>query len=411
MSNQVGAPIEAKKVALHLIKTSPPCHLNGDENGAQKTAIYNGVIRNRVSAANIAHAVRTSPILKNLLPIGTRSRMLPRDVLAELHRMQENDKDFAEVGEEFLMEAALKLTKVGKSGKDAPEKDDEDQKKSGKKKEERLITNQTILYTQGIVHELAEILRAEILKAKSFDEFKKLPLDMRKIPALHKIQDAPIPVDMALFGTMTTADFMRGADSAVQIGQAISTHALQREMDFFSCTDDLIESGEAAGFSGSALTGTTDFSCPCMYQYAAIDMGVLDRNMHDVLDGSDKTAAVAVAFIKAFALECSHTRQSRYASAVAPDVVMVEVFDDYEPAYSYAGAFKNPIKTFGDAPEVTKNSIKALANFADMQDKFLGRHVRRAFVSVEFPDEHPENAEICPDLNSLLKTVEKWIEE
>lgn len=411
MATVVGAPIETKKVAIHVIKTFPPCHLNGDENGNQKICYFGGVPRIRVSGSNIGHSVRTSDLLKDFMPIGTRSRMLPSEVLQKMSQIRDENKEFADIDEEFIQEAARKLTKIGKSGKESDKEDDEGSKKKTGKKEEQLITKQTVFYTKEDVDELANILLAEALKANSFEDFKKITLDMRKIPALRRIYEGPISIDMALFGVMTTAEFMQNVESAVQIGQAISTHTLHRETDFFSCTDDLIESGDAVGISGAALTDTFDFSCPCMYQYAAIDMGILNENMENVLNGKGKTAEAAITFIKAFALECSKTKQSRFASAVLPDMIMVEVFDDNMPIYSYAGAFKNPVKTFGDHPEVTKNSVKAFSDFTDKQNQFLERKVRRAFVSMEFKDECPESAEVYTGLDSLLQTVKKWIEE
>ena len=403
MSHVAGtSTLAGKKIAIHMIKTFPPCHLNADENGVQKSVVFGGVPRTRVGGANIAHTIRNSDIIKAIAPIGTRSRMLPSQVLTELRRMRDEDKAFAEVGEEFLIEAANKLTKIAKK----KESDGEDSEKKVRKNA-LPITSQAIFYTAQDVREIAEIFRTEILNAKDFETFKKTPL-----PKMNELQENYISIDMALFGRMVTTDFMKDIESAVQIGQAISTHAMNRELDFFSCLDDLIESDEAVGLSGSAMTGTMDFSSPCMYQYAAIDLGLLESNLESVKDGAGKTAEVASAFIKAFVTLSSNTKQSRFASAVPPAAVMVEVLEDNAPPYSYANAFESPVKTFGETPEVTKNSVKALVGYADKMYAALGRPMKSVYFSPEYADEiAPENSETDGNLAHLLKTVETWIKE
>ncbi len=71
-------------------------------------------------------------------------------------------------------------------------------------------------------------------------------------------------------------------DGACQFGQAISTHTVQMETDFFAAVDDLPFEGD----QGADMLGQQDFNSSCFYRYARVDLKQLLEN----LDGDTELA-------------------------------------------------------------------------------------------------------------------------
>ncbi len=403
ITNKVG---NSKKIMIHVLKTFPPSMLNAGEDGTQKTGEYGGVLRARISGYNIAHNVRTSPFLSEVAHIGVRTRALPSLVLDEMYRLKNEDSEFAKVTDDFLMEAAKKLTKFGASSS----KDNDPEDEGGGKKGDELITKQVLFFTLADVKTIADVMRKEILKSKgNLKDFKKIALD--DISGMSRCVKNPISPDMALFGRMVTSNCLVPINSAVQISNALGTHSIHKEIDFYICMDDLNSNG-MTGRKGSAMADRNDFNGSCYYSYAAIDLGVLEENLSLVQGGEDMLCPLVDAFIKAFVYEYSKTRQSRYAAQVFPDMVMVEV-QEAGPTYSYVGAYKKPVPTFGDAPDVTKKSVEAFRDFVNMTyNNHDIRKVKSAFFAPEYAAEiHPEKCQICDRFTDVIDFVNEQIKE
>ena len=69
-------------------------------------------------------------------------------------------------------------------------------------------------------------------------------------------------VDIALFGRMMADNTSLNIDAASQVAHAISTHATNMEMDFYTAVDDLLPSGEM----GADMMGTVEFNSSCFYR-------------------------------------------------------------------------------------------------------------------------------------------------
>jgi CRISPR system Cascade subunit CasC len=404
--------VAAPKIMIHVLHNFPPARMNSDESGSQKTAMFGDVLRARLSSPNIGRNVRLSSYIRDVAPIGYRSRALPHMVKMELYTMQATDPEFANVKDEFINEAAQKLKKFGtnKSKEAAPPAED---KKAAKKANEEQ-TAQVLFFTDIDVKFIANAMRSAILKSASFKDFKAI--DLKDIPTIPECVNNPITIDMALFGRMVTSDFMNNVTSAVQIAHALSTHALYRDNDYYSCVDDLIESGEVAG-KGSAMQGNRDFNSACFYKYSAIDLNVLKENMEHVQGGKqggvELLKKVVAAYIKAFVFEYSASGQGRFAAQTLPDMVMIEVTDGFAPTYEYINAFETPVPSYGDNPEIVRNSVKALVEFVDTMDNAYDLPLQfRGYFSPRYGKEfHPKKTEIFEKFNALLDAVIENIKE
>ena len=82
-----------------------------------------------------------------------------------------------------------------------------------------------------------------------------------------------VSVDMALFGRMTTSDFIQDVEAAMQVAHAISTHEVTNEVDYFTAVDDLGK-GPGAGHVDEA-----QFASACFYKYFCLDWDQLVDNL------------------------------------------------------------------------------------------------------------------------------------
>src|SRR6185437_12892340 len=103
--------------------------------------------------------------------------------------------------------------------------------------------------------------------AKSADPLLKKALDA--------VFDGGKAVDVALFGRMLADMPEKNQNAACQVAHAISTHAVEREFDFYTAVDDLKPDDTA----GADMMGTVEFNSACFYRYAVVDWAKLSENL------------------------------------------------------------------------------------------------------------------------------------
>ena len=84
-------------------------------------------------------------------------------------------------------------------------------------------------------------------------------------------------IDLALFGRMLADLPEKNTDAACQVAHAISTHAVEREFDFYTAIDDL----KPDDTSGADMMGTVEFNSACLYRYAVINWDKLVENLQE----------------------------------------------------------------------------------------------------------------------------------
>ena len=115
--------------------------------------------------------------------------------------------------------------------------------------------------------------------AKSYaDLLKKKPSDdtVRNLnDAIDGDNKSRLSVDVALFGRMLAVMPEKNQNAACQVAHAISTHAVEREFDFYTAVDDLKPEDTA----GADMMGTVEFNSACFYRYAVVDWEKLVDNL------------------------------------------------------------------------------------------------------------------------------------
>src|SRR5262249_19659110 len=83
-------------------------------------------------------------------------------------------------------------------------------------------------------------------------------------------------LDGALFGRMATGIALSRVDSAVHVGHALTTHAIQSTVDFFSAQDQLLD--VEAGETGGAHIGSRELTAGIFYLPVVIDVEQVRKN-------------------------------------------------------------------------------------------------------------------------------------
>lgn len=374
-------------IEIHMLKNYPPVNLNRDDGGAPKSCFFGGVQRGRISSQCLKRSWRTSETFRSLGSFGIRTRSMPAIVGERLTAMG--------VAPEFVEEAEKKLTGIAN--------------KEGTENKKGSITAQIVFYSDEEIDRIAEAVKAAIEQDGTLKTFaNRKPKEFEQLKACAK--DKPITADIALFGRMVTSEYFADVDAAMQVAHAISTHAVNRESDYFTAVDDIL--GQSNDDStGAGMIGDVDYNSCCYYEYAALDTDILRDNLQNCPDREALVEKLIPVLLRAMAYTNPSGKQNTFAGQVLPELVMVECKADKIPL-SYVNAFEEPVSAWGNRPDLVKNSIKKLTEHVDCMDKAYELPVlHRAFFAPRFAEIHPEACEHFYQFSTLTKACTSWLQE
>lgn len=375
-------------IEIHMLKNYPPVNLNRDESGAPKSCFFGGVQRGRISSQCLKRSWRTSDIFKGLDSYGIRTRKMPELIGERLVQMG--------VPEELVEEAEKKLTGIAN--------------KDGKVNAKGSITSQIVIYSNEELNRIAQAVKAAIDEDGSLKKFqKRSPKEFTELVQCAK--DKPISADIALFGRMVTSQYFADVDAAMQVAHAISTHAVNRESDYFTAVDDMLGSSDDPEDSGAGMIGDVDYNSCCYYEYAALDTDILAENLKNAENKDELLAVLVPTMIRTMAFSNPSGKQNTFAGQVLPVMVMVECKQDKIPL-SYVNAYETPVSTWGSQPNIIKNSMSRLKDHVNRMDEAYELPViHRAFFSPEYSSEAPEKCDIYNRFSELTKACSTWLNE
>lgn len=221
--------------------------------------------------------------------------------------------------------------------------------------------------------------------------------------------EKPISADIALFGRMVTSKYLGDVDAAMQVAHAISTHAVNRESDYFTAVDDLMNKDEDPDDNGAGMIGDVDYNSCCYYEYASIDTDILAENLKNAEDPQGLMLQLIPTLIKAMAMANPSGKQNTFAGQVLPELVLVECKQDKIPL-SYVNAFEVPVKTWGSQPNVVENSVIRLKDQVNLMDEAYELPVEhRAFFAPKYAEQKPEKCDAYAKFSELTKAVAGWL--
>lgn len=360
-----------------LISHSPSC-LNRDDMNMQKTAVFGGVNRVRVSSQSLKRSMRVSDYHHtNLGEPSVRTR----DLGKLKTRFTELLKDRFDAE---LVGRALEWI-------------------SGKEGIAEGVTDDAVApWAVDEVAHFCELIRADEQDIKKLE--KQIEKEAR--PFRTAMSSA---VDIALSGRMATSGLMSNlpVDGALAVAHAITTHAVEpQDVDWFTAVDDLTQD---AGETGAGHLDTQQFSSGVFYRYASlnlkqlqVNLGLLDNmKSAETLESRQRALDIARHVFHLLATVVPSAKQQSFAAHNLADFAIVSFSDQ---PISLANAFEQPVKRDYKEAGFLKPSISSLSEYWSRIHHAYGLDEQTRAFAVEAGIKLGDK----PALDSL-KAMEDWI--
>lgn len=336
-------------IEIHALQNFAPSNLNRDDTGAPKDALFGGTRRARVSSQCLKRSVREyfkGMVEQNLLATDDVAFRTKRVLDALIKSLIENGRpeDEAKV-KACLALGAMELTV----------------KEDGKNEYLLFLGQREISGIADIIHTkwdsitASEVIPVEGKKAGKAKKQAAQSADPELKKALDKVFNGGKAVDVALFGRMLADMPEKNQNAACQVAHAISTHAVEREFDFYTAVDDLKPEDTA----GADMMGTVEFNSACFYRYAVVDWEKLVANLQDDRDLAVKGLR---AFLEGFVVAEPTGKQNTFAAHNPPEFVVVTVRRNASPR-NLANAFETAVRVKKDE-SLTRKSAEGLVTKA-----------------------------------------------
>lgn len=209
-------------------------------------------------------------------------------------------------------------------------------------------------------------------------------------------------LDMALSGRMATSGLMTNITGSLAVAHAITTHAVDADIDWFTAVDNLQD-------LGSAHLGTQEFSSGVFYRYASLNLKQLQVNLglladmkaEESADSRSKALDIAAHVLHLLATEVPSAKQQSFAAHNLADLALVSF--SAQPV-SLANAFEKPIQA-DHKGGFREPSSKELNSYWDKIHRGYGLLERCAEFSLEtiaMPDGITNKASL-PELENWLR--------
>lgn len=304
-----------------LISHSPSC-LNRDDMNMQKTAVFGGVNRVRISSQSLKRSMRMSDYHQATLGApSVRTRDLGKLKLR-----------FSELLKDRYDAETVGKTLEWISGKEGIADDVEADAVAPWSVDEVAYFCETIKSGEQDIKKLEKQIEKD---ARPFRE------------AMGKAVDIALSGRMATIGLMTSLP----ADGALAVAHAITTHAVEpQDVDWFTAVDDLTQD---AGETGAGHLNTQQFSSGVFYRYASLNLKQLQVNLGLLTDikGPETPASrrraleIGKHVFHMLATVVPSAKQQSFAAHNLADFAIVSFADQ---PISLANAFEQPIKRARD---------------------------------------------------------------
>ena len=332
-------------IEIHALQNFAPSNLNRDDTGAPKDALFGGTRRARVSSQCLKRAVREYFKEQNKDWVADRTKRIVDAFKERLSSKFKDQKDFTE--ENLVKAIEIAVSSLGS-------------KKKVKVDKERKTDVLLFLSPKEIdsMERVIEEFYTTLLKGKPSEDFVNSLND-----AIDGENKSRLSVDVALFGRMLAVMPEKNQNAACQVAHAISTHAVEREFDFYTAVDDLKPEDTA----GADMMGTVEFNSACFYRYAVVDWGKLVSNLQN--DTELATRGLR-AFLEGFVVAEPTGKQNTFAAHNPPEFVTISVRRNTAPR-NLANAFETAVRVKKDE-SLTKESATRLSAKAAALNKLYG---------------------------------------
>ena len=375
---------------LHILQNFAPSNLNRDDTGSPKDCVFGGVRRARISSQALKRAMRTYVRENQLLPDGhlaERSRRFNQTIAASLVSRGRDAETAARVVEAALGGMGLKLDE-------------------GKTEYLIFLGSSELARITDLIDENWDGLSSVAVdkKAKKKDLAAAVPSELSKALscAIRDRGEGGDAVDLALFGRMLADKPGKNQDAACQVAHAISTHPVEKEFDYFTAVDDLLDQDED---SGAGMLGTVEYNSACFYRYLAIDLDQLKAN----LQGDDELLIKGLdAFLRAAICAIPTGKQNSFAAHNPPSLIALRHRKNGPPV-NLANAFEEPVRVNGrsGSKSYTAESTSKLGEYWKKLDGFYDNGGSAVHWTTE--DGGFAHGNAVDSLNEVLAKVQAWV--
>ena len=348
-------------IEIHALQNFAPSNLNRDDTGSPKDALFGGTRRARVSSQCQKKTVRGYFDEKKNLgffssdEFAVRTKRVYQAIADILKGRHGRDESLAKA------EIALSYVKLNAD-------------KDGKTQYLLFLGQREIAALAEVIHESWDLIVSEEKEGNEKTKGKKSKKTTAG-QAPKEIQDriASIfnggkAVDVALFGRMLADMPEKNQNAACQVAHAISTHAVEREFDFYTAVDQLKPEDTA----GADMMGTVEFNSACFYRYALIDWEKLRENLQDDVTLAEKGLK---AFLEGFIIAEPTGKQNSFAAHNPPEFVAISVRYKAAPR-NLANAFEIPIRVKRDESITKESASKLIEKAKVLASAFDGKEAK-----------------------------------
>ena len=390
-------------VNFHILISHSPSCLNRDDMNMQKTALFGGVNRVRVSSQSLKRAMRMSDYYRN--HFGSAS-IRTRDLEKLIPIFTEKLRDEFE---QDLVARTMKMfvsENVKTKGSDDKAEGDLDHEDSASGEGEISKKLSVAPWALEEIRVLCETIKAVSLtddelnkakaaatkqkgeKKKSEQEFCDEALNKKCAKVVKEKSESvrrafASALDIALSGRMATSGLMTSVDGALAVAHAITTHGVEQDVDWFTAVDDLTQD---QGETGAGHLNTQQFSSGVFYRYASLNLKQLQINlgllpdMKSVETDESRKRALNIAshVCHLLATVVPSAKQQSFAAHNPADFAIVSFADQ---PISLANAFEKPIKPSGKNEGFLRPSIQVITEYwSRMNDAYGLNEQARAFA-------------------------------
>jgi CRISPR system Cascade subunit CasC len=321
-----------KFVNFHVLISHSPSCLNRDDMNMQKTAVFGGETRVRISSQSLKRAFRTSDYYRDQFSKSQRTRRLLDNLAAKL------GEEATDEGQKGAIEQCALYAAAIFEGKTKPKEIAE-----YKRAQNGHIETQILPFSQSEITALRQL----VLDAAGQPEKTRPDFLRDAIRRMEQEQRGYVDLDVALSGRMANSELTYPVDGALAVAHAITTHAVEpQDIDWFTAVDDLTSD---EGESGAGHLNTQQFSAGVFYRYASLNLRQLQVNMGLIENmKAEETAAsrkraleIAVHVLHLMATVVPTAKQQSFAAHNLADFAIVSLA--HQPI-SLANAFERPIK-------------------------------------------------------------------
>lgn len=415
-------------INFHVLISHNPSCINRDDMNMQKTAVFGGVNRVRVSSQSLKHAMRKSDYYKKFFGDPSfRTRKLGRSKAELLKTLKDEfEKDLIEdAADRFVAAAALEEENDG--GEEADAEKTEEEAKEEKRAVAPWVTEEIRVLCRAI-KEVKEEGLSEDEKEKAMKKVGKETgkgKDKRRLTesdclkeALNQKIDKKIKervndlrsaigkaADVALSGRMATGGLMMSVDGAMAVAHAITTHAMEQDVDWFTAVDDLTQD---SGETGAGHLDTQQFSSGVFYRYASLNLKQLQVNLglipdmksEESAEGRKKALEIAKHVLHMLATVVPSAKRNSFGQDNLADFAIVSFADQ---PISLANAFEDPVKHGKNGGYIVP-SIENLSGYWERLNEFYFLNENAAAASMK-------KVEISGKLKkcNTLENLKDWI--